>query len=138
MIDPALQAFATGLPVFLFHGSIAILIWLAGLGLYVIITPHDELRLIRENNVAAGLSLGAAVLGIALPIAAALSSSHSLLDLAVWGITSLILQLVAFRAVDLGVKDLSARIANGEMAATTTLVGVKLSVALMTAAALLG
>jgi putative membrane protein len=137
-MDPALQAFATGLPVFLLHGSVALAIWLAGVGLYVIITPHDELRLIRENNVAAGLSLGAAAAGIALPIAATLASSHSLLDLAVWGATSLILQLVVFRIVDLAVKDLSTRIARGEMAAATALMGIKLGAALMTAAALAG
>ena len=138
MIDPALLAFANGLPVFLFHGGVALLIWMAGIGIYVVITPHDELRLIRENNAAAGLSLGAAITGIALPIAATLASSHSLIDVGVWGATSLILQLVAFRVVDFLIKDLSARIARGEMAAATALVGVKLGAALMTAAALMG
>lgn len=116
-MDPALEAFTHGLPVFLFHGSVALLIWLAGACLYAMLTPRDELRLIRENNVSAGLSLGAALMGIALPIAASLATSHSLLDLVIWGATAVILQLVVFRAVDFCVKDLSVRIAKGEMAA---------------------
>lgn len=137
-MDPALQAFTHGLPIFLLHGSVALLIWLAGVALYVVITPHDELKLIKENNTAAGVSLGGAITGIALPIAATLATSHSVLDLMVWGVTALILQLVAFRLVDLLVKDLSNRITRGEVAAATTLVSVKLGIALVTASALMG
>jgi putative membrane protein len=137
-MDPALQAFATGLPVFLLHGSLAIALWAAGIGLYIAITPHDELKLVREGNIAAGLSLGAAAIGIAIPMATTLATSHSLLDLLVWGATSVTLQLVAFRVVDLLVKDLSSRITKGEMAAATVLTGVKLGAALLTAAALSG
>jgi putative membrane protein len=137
-MDPALQAFVTGLPVFLLHGFVALAIWALGIGLYMSVTPHDEIALVRAGNTAAGLSFGAAVLGIALPIAATLASSHSLIDLAVWGGTALIIQLGAFRAVDLLVKGLTARIEAGEMAATALLVGVKLGTATITASALLG
>jgi putative membrane protein len=137
-MDPALEAFTHGLPVFLMHGGIALVIWLAGVALYVIITPHSEIKLIRANNVAAGLSLGGAATGIALPIAATLATSHSLIDLAVWGATALVLQLVAFRLVDALVKDLSKRITQGEMAAASVLIGVKLGIAFVTAAALMG
>jgi putative membrane protein len=137
-MDPALQAYVTGLPVFLFHGTLALLLWSLGVGIYVTLTPHNEFKLVREGNIAAGLSLGAASLGIAIPIAATLSTSHSLLDLAIWGATSMILQLAAFRVVDILVKDLSSRITNGEMAAAAVLTGVKLGVALITASALVG
>jgi putative membrane protein len=137
-MDPALQAFSTGLPIFLLHGSVALLIWSAGIGLYVAITPHNEFKLVRDGNVAAGLSLGAAAIGIAIPMAMTLASSHSIIDLLVWGLTSVTLQLLSFRIVDLLVKGLSARIVKGEMAAASVLVGVKLGTALITAAALAG
>jgi putative membrane protein len=137
-MDPALQAYMTGLPVFLFHGTLALLLWSAGIGIYVLLTPHNEFKLVREGNVAAGLTLGAAALGIAIPMAATLSTSHSILDLAIWGATSLVLQLAAFRAVDLLVKDLSSRITKGEMAAAVVLTGIKLGTALITSAALMG
>jgi putative membrane protein len=137
-MDPALQAFMTGLPVFLFHGSIALAIWALGIGIYMAITPHNELALVRDGNTAAGLSLGAAAIGVAIPIAATLASSHSVIDLAVWGVTALTLQVAVFRAVDFLVKDLAQRITRGEMAPAAVLVGVKLGAALITAAALLG
>jgi putative membrane protein len=137
-MDPALQAYLTGLPVFLFHGSIAILIWSAGVGLYMALTPHNEIKLVRDGNIAAGLSLGAAAIGIAIPMAATVSSSHSVLDLAVWGATSVVLQLAAFRVVDLLIRDLSSRITKGEMAAAAVLTGIKLGTALLTASALVG
>ncbi len=137
-MDPALQAFMTGLPVFLFHGSIALVIWVLGIGIYMAITPHNELALVRDGNTAAGLSLGAAAIGVAIPIAATLASSHSVIDLAVWGVTALTLQVAVFRAVDFLVKDLAQRITRGEMAPAAVLVGVKLGAALITAAALLG
>jgi putative membrane protein len=137
-MDPALQAFMTGLPVFLFHGSIALVIWALGIGIYMAITPHNELALVRDGNTAAGLSLGAAAIGVAIPIAATLASSHSVIDLAVWGVTALTLQVAVFRAVDFLVKDLAQRITRGEMAPAAVLVGVKLGAALIIAAALLG
>jgi putative membrane protein len=137
-MDPALQAFAAGFPVFLLQGGVALLIWGAGVGLYVALTPHAEIKLIREGNAAAGVALGAVALGAAIPIAAALATSHSLIDLCVWGVSSLILQLLAFRLVDLVLRDLPNRIATGQMAAAITLAGVKLGAALVTAAALSG
>ena len=122
----------------MFHGGIALLIWGLGMWVYVAITPHDEVALVRDGNVAAGVSLGAAAIGIAIPIAATLASSRSVIDLLVWGVTALTLQLVAFLAVNVLVKGLAQRIKHGEMGAASVLVGIKLGAAVITAAALLG
>jgi putative membrane protein len=137
-MDPALQAFAAGFPVFLLQGAVALAIWAGGVGLYIALTPHSEIKLIRAGNTAAGVALAAVALGAAVPIAASLATSHSLTDLCVWGISSLVLQLLAFRGVDLVLRDLPGRIAAGEMAAACVLAGVKLGAALITAAALSG
>ncbi|GBF56967.1 hypothetical protein PbB2_00624 [Candidatus Phycosocius bacilliformis] len=137
-MDPSLQAFVTGLPNFLLQGGVALAIWVFGVLLYMAITPHREVDLVRAGNSAAGLSLGGAAVGIAIPIAATLATSHALLDLLIWGVTALVLQLVMFRLVDLVVRDLSKRIENGEIAAAAVLVGVKIGAALLTASALNG
>jgi putative membrane protein len=137
-MDPSLQAFVTGLPNFLLQGGMALAIWVFGVLLYMAITPHREVELVRAGNSAAGLSLGGAAIGIAIPISATLATSHALLDVLVWGVTALVLQLVMFRLVDLVVRDLSKRIENGEMAAAAVLVGVKIGAALLTASALNG
>ena len=137
-MDPSLQAFVTGLPAFLLQGGVAIAIWAFGVWLYMAITPHREIELVRAGNAAAGLSLGAAAIGIAIPIAATLATSHALMDVIVWGLTALVLQLVMFRLVDFVVRGLSTRIENGEMASAAVLVGVKIGAALLTASALNG
>ncbi len=97
-----------------------------------------EIELVRAGNAAAGLSLGGAAIGIAIPIAATLATSHALMDVIVWGLTALVLQLVMFRLVDFVVRGLSTRIENGEMASAAVLVGVKIGAALLTASALNG
>jgi len=137
-MDPSLQAFVTGLPAFLLQGGIAIVIWAFGVWLYMAITPHREIELVRAGNAAAGLSLGGAAIGIAIPIAATLATSHALMDVIIWGLTALVLQLVMFRLVDFVVRGLSTRIENGEMASAAVLVGVKIGAALLTASALNG
>lgn len=138
MTDPALQAFASGFPVFLLQGAVALVVWAAAVALYVVLTPHAEFRLVREGNAAAGLGLGAVAFGVAIPVATALATAHSLVDLAVWGVTAAVLQLLAFRATDLLLRDLPRRIAAGEMAAAAVLAGIKLGTAVVTAAALAG
>jgi len=51
---------------------------------------------------------------------------------------TLVLQLIAFFLVDRVLKNLSARIENGDMAAATLLVSVKLTTAAINAAAVAG
>lgn len=132
------ESLIAGLPVFMAHSATTLAVLCVGVGIYVALTPHDELALIRENNSAAALSLGGAVVGIAIPLAASLTASVSIADIIVWGSVAVVLQLVAFRAVDLVLRDISPRIEAGEMAAAIMLVSVKLGTALVNAAALLG
>ena len=63
---------------------------------------------------------------------------NGVMDVIVWGLTALVLQLVMFRLVDFVVRGLSTRIENGEMASAAVLVGVKIGGALLTASALNG
>lgn len=137
-VEDALLTLWNGLPVFMVHSAISLVILLAGVAVYMRITAHDELALIRDGNQAAALSLAGAIVGIALPLAFSLSVSVSLWDLIVWGLVALILQLVAFRIADFVLKDISRRIESGEMGAATILVSVKLATAFINAAAVSG
>ena len=96
------------------------------------------MKLIREGNSAAALSLAGAIVGMALPAAAALASSITLLDVVIWTLMALVLQIIAFRICDRLVQDLSGRIQAGDMGAATLLVSIKLATALVNAAAIGG
>jgi putative membrane protein len=133
--SPVLQAWATGFPVTLLHAVVTMLILAAGASVYALITPHKEIALIREGNTAAAVSFGGVLLGLALPLAASLAASVSLLEVALWGAATVFVQLAVFRLADLALRDLPARIAKGEMAAAALLVGAKMAAAVVLAAA---
>ena len=75
--SPEIQAFATGFPVTLLHFGVTALILFLGATLYVLMTPHREIALIREGNAAAALSLGGVLVGLAIPLSASLAGSTS-------------------------------------------------------------
>lgn len=138
MPSPEIQAFATGFPLFLAHVAVTVLILVAAAGLYVLLTPHKEIALIREGNAAAAVSLSGVLLGLALPLAVSLRASANLIDIGLWGAATVIVQLLVFRLVDMVLRGLPRRIQEGEMAAAALLVGAKLSTAVVVAAAVAG
>ena len=136
--SPELDAWASGFPLTLLHVSVALAILAAGAALYALVTPHREIQLIREGNAAAALSFGGVLVGIALPLAFALAASSSVLEIALWGATTIVVQLALFWVVDLILRGLPQRIKEGEIAAAVLLVGAKLAVAAILAAAVSG
>ncbi len=111
---------------------------IVGVVIYMWTTPHKELELIRGGNVSAAVSFGGAIVGLAIPLAVCLAFSVSVLDILIWGAVTLVFQLVAFRVVDLILKNVSARIEEGDMATAVLLVSVKLATAVINAAAISG
>ena len=133
--SPEIQAFAAGFPIFLAHAGLTVLILFAAAALYVVLTPHKEIALIREGNTAAALSLGGVLVGLALPLAASLKASTNVIEVALWGAVTVIVQLLVFRLVDLILRGLPRRIQEGEISAAALLVGAKIATALVIAAA---
>jgi putative membrane protein len=133
--SPELQAWATGFPLTLLHSGVTLLILIVGAALYALLTPHREIQLIREGNTAAAVSFGGVLVGLAIPLAVSLTSSTSLIDIGIWGATTLAVQLAVFRLTDLMLHGLPQRIQEGEVSAAALLVGAKLATALILAAA---
>ena len=136
--SPEIQAFATGFPITLMHIAVTVLILILAAGIYILLTPHKEISLIREGNSAAALSLGGVLLGLSIPLATSLARSTSMLEIALWGAAAVALQLLVFRLVDMLLRGLPQRIQEGEVAAAALLVGAKLATAVIIAAAVSG
>ena len=51
---------------------------------YLRITPADELKLIKNGNLACALSFGGALVGFCLPLASSIAHSVGLLDFVLW------------------------------------------------------
>lgn len=101
---------------------------------YTRITPHKEFELIRANNPAAAIALGGSLIGFALPASSIISYSVSVLDFVVWVVIAAIVQLLAFFVTSRVLQGLSARIAQGELAAAIYAASVAISVGLLNSA----
>ena len=130
------QSVKSGFPFLISHFSTAIVIFLIGLWLYTKVTPMNELDLIKNGNIAASISFLGACIGVAIPLAVCLASSVNIADIIIWGSIAVALQLICFRVVDLVLKDISKRIIDNEISIAIALVGCKISVALINAAAI--
>jgi len=137
-MQPVIDSFLAGFPVLMLHSSVTIAMLVAGILIYMWITPWDEVTLIRSGNTAAAVSMGGAIIGLALPLAFAMSASVSVYEILVWGPVTLALQIVAYRIADVVLKDVPKRIEQGEMGAAILLVSIKIAAAAINAAAVAG
>lgn len=137
-MEPVLQSFLAGFPVLLLHFAVTLAMLAAGVTVYHLITPYHELNLIRNGNTAAAISISGAIVGLAVPLAVCMATSVSVWDIVIWGVVTLVIQLLAYRIGDALVKDLPTRITNGEVGAAVLVVSIKLAVALINAAAIAG
>lgn len=137
-MEPVLQSLLAGLPVLLLHFGVTVAILAVGVTVYIWLTPYPEIALIRQGNTAAAVSMSGAVLGLALPLAICLANSVNVYDIVVWGLVTLVIQLVAYRIMDLLLRELPKRIENDEIGPAILLVAVKIGVAAVNAAAIAG
>ena len=138
MVTPEVQAFAVGFPLTLLHAGITVALLIVGAWLYALLTPFRDVQLIREGNTAAAISLGAVLVGLALPLSVSLASSNGELEMVLWGVSIIAVQLFVFRFTDWVLKGLPRRIQAGETSAATFLACIKLATALVLAAAVAG
>jgi putative membrane protein len=130
------QAFASGFPTMLLHLAATLGLLVLGAVIYAALTPWKEIELIREGNAAAAVAFAGVLVGLAVPLAVSLTASTSLREIGLWGLATVVLQLLAFRVVDMILTGLPQRIRDGEVSAAVLLVGAKLATALVLAAAL--
>jgi len=137
-MEPVIQSFLAGFPVLLLHFSVTLVMLGTGVTIYQWITPYHELDLIRAGNNAAAISLSGAIVGLALPLAVCMASSVSVWDIIIWGVVTLVIQLLAYRLGDAVLRGLPARIEAGEIGAAILIAAIKLAMAMINAAAVAG
>lgn len=137
-MDAVIQSFLAGFPVLLLHLAVTLGMLGIGVTIYHLVTPYHELRLIRNGNTAAALSISGAIVGLAIPLAICMATSVNVWDIVIWGIVTLLIQILAYRIGDALLKDLPTRIENGEMGAAILVVAIKLAISFINAAAVAG
>ena len=125
-----------GLANFALYFAISILLLFVFKIVYAFVTPHDEWKLVKEDqNVAAAVGFGGAIIGFSLALAGAATNSASLIDFAIWGLVALIAQTLAFAILRFTfMPKIAERIVNNEVSAGTMLAAVSVAVGLLNAA----
>lgn len=116
--------------------SLALL--LAATAAYVMITPLHEVRLIRAGNRAAALSLGGAVIGLALTVFGVASSTFVVLELAAWGAVGVVMQVAAYLVVSLVLPDYRRQIESDQVSYGIAGAAFSIAVGILNAGAIAG
>ena len=93
-LPPPFWARSAGLPMLLAQFGLVLGLLIVGILIYMAVTPFRERELMRDGNTAAATVLGGALVALAIPLAALLATTGALLDILVWGVVAVILQLV--------------------------------------------
>jgi putative membrane protein len=131
------DALETGLPQLLLQFVVTIVLLMVGVAIYTTFTPYKELELVRQNNTTGGVLYAGTIIALAIPLASLLATTSYLLDIVVWGIVALVIQLLTLAVVSLLLlRHLRVMIEAGNVAAALTVAGTQIAVALLNAAAM--
>jgi len=104
--------------------------------IYCKVTPYDELKLVREGNVAPAISFGGAFIGFVLPLHSAITHSVGFFDMLVWALVAMVVQILVFSLVRMVFKDLVKQIEDNRIAAATLLAFFSVAIGLLNAASM--
>jgi len=130
----ALLGYLTGLPLFAAYLGLSLLLLGAFVFIYIRITPYKEISLIRDGNAAAAASLGGAIIGFVLPVASSIENSVALLDMLLWALISLVVQLLAFVIARAMIPAISKNVEQGQLASGVFLGAIAIALGLLNAA----
>jgi putative membrane protein len=104
--------------------------------IYLMVTPYQEIRLVREGKTAPAISFGGAILGFICPLTAAIAHSVNFLDMVIWALIALVVQILVFLFFRLVFRSLIADIANDKIGSALFLAIVSVAAGLVNAASM--
>jgi len=133
-LGSALSTFPNFLAYFGLGGALTAIFLL----LYVELMPQRDIALIRNGNSAAAIALVGGLLGFVIPLASVIAHSAALIELVVWGVIALLVQLGGFFAARLVLPHLPRAIEGGNVADAIFLAGLSLALGILDAACMAG
>jgi putative membrane protein len=123
-----------GFDDFLVYLAVALVLLALFIAIYIRMTPYREMALIREGNMAASFSLSGSILGFVVPLSAAVQHSVSLVDMAIWGLIAMLVQIAVYVVVKMLIPSITKDIPAGNGAQGFFLGCMSLAVGLLNAA----
>ena len=124
----------SGFDEFLVYAGLAIAYIYVFLIVYLRLTPYNELKLIKDGNIAAALSLAGALLGFTFPLAASIFQAAHPWDMMLWALIAAVVQLLVYVAVRYSLLNVSRRIPDGQVATGIVLAAVSICAGILNAA----
>ena len=103
---------------------------------YSRVTKHDEIALIKKNSTAAAVAFSGSLIGFALPLASTMIDSVNVVELVLWGMIALIVQVLVYLLIRLPMPRISERIEADEVAAGIWLGACSLVAGILNAASM--
>jgi len=110
-----------GLPAFLLYFVVGVALIVAFAAVYLRMTMHDEIALIRAGNLSAVIAFGGNLIGFALPLEKAIAQASSIADCVLWAVAAMIIQFAAYGLARLLSPDLSKKIEEDRLSAAAML-----------------
>ena len=128
--------FLASLSEFLIFFVVAALLTIVFVLIYTRVTRHNELALIKKNSTAATIAFSGSLIGFALPLASTMISSDTVIELVLWGVVALIVQVLVYLLIRLPMPRISERIEADEVAAGIWLGACSLVAGILNAASM--
>ena len=128
--------FFVSLSEFLIFFVVAALLTILFVIIYTRVTRHDELALIKKNSMAATIAFSGSLIGFALPLASTMINSVTIIELVLWGVVALIVQVLVYLLIRLPMPRVSERIEADEVAAGVGLATCSVVAGILNAAAM--
>jgi putative membrane protein len=109
--------FLASLSEFLIFFVVAAVLTILFVVIYTRVTRHNELALIKQNSTAAAIAFSGSLIGFALPLASTMINSVTVVEMALWGMVALIVQVLVYLLIRLPMPRVSERIEADEVAA---------------------
>jgi putative membrane protein len=116
-MNEQLVAFLANLSEFCLFFVVASVLALFFVFVYTRVTKHNELALIKKNSTAAAVAFSGSLIGFALPLASTMINSVNVIELVLWGVIALIVQVLVYLLIRLPMPRISERIETDEVAA---------------------
>ncbi len=108
--------FLASLSEFLLFFVVAAVLTILFVVIYTRVTRHNELALIKKNSTAAAVAFSGRLIGFALPLASTMVNSFTVVELVLWGLVALIVQVLVYLLIRLPMPRISERIEADEVA----------------------
>lgn len=104
-----------GLPAFLLYFVVGAALIAAFAVIYLRMTAHDEIALIRGGNLSAAIALGGNLIGFTVPLEKAISQASSIPDCVLWAVAAMLVQFAAYGLARIIIPELSRKIAEDRL-----------------------